>query len=142
MEELRGGRAHPTADEIYRQVRRRLPRISLGTVYRNLELLARSGLVRKLETGGGKMRFDGIADPHYHIYCRVCGRVADLELAPLPDLEGLIADSGGFRVTGHHLEFTGLCSRCRKDRPKQKSAGSPAGKGRRKADGTERIENG
>lgn len=139
MEELRGNSSHPTADELYRRVRRRLPRISLGTVYRNLELLSRSGLVRKLETGGGKMRFDGFAEPHYHIHCRHCGRVADLELSTLPDLEGLVSDPRGFRVTGHHLEFTGFCPRCRKDKQEQQPAASPAGKRRRKVDGTERI---
>jgi len=71
LEELQRTKSHPTADELYRKVRRRLPRISLGTVYRNLELLSRSGLIRKLEIGGGKMRFDGIVEPHYHIHCRI-----------------------------------------------------------------------
>ncbi len=142
LEELRRSDCHPTADELYGTVRRRLPRISLGTVYRNLELLSRGGMIQKLENAGGKNRFDGMVERHYHIHCRRCGRVADLKVAPLPDLNGLVSDPGGFSVTGHRLEFTGFCSRCRKDKHKPKSAALPAGKNkkRRKDDGNERLK--
>ncbi len=122
LEELRGTESHPTADELYRQVRQRIPRISLGTVYRNLETLSREGLIRKLEIGGGKKRFDGVVAPHYHIHCQFCGRVADLVLTSLPDPESLVADPGGFQVTGHQLEFFGICPRCRKERKKREAA--------------------
>ncbi len=128
LDELGRTDRHPTADEIYGRVRKRLPRVSLGTVYRNLELLSRSGVVRKIETPGGKMRFDGMVEPHYHIHCRRCGRVADLAVADPPDLEGLVSDPGGFSVTGYRLEFTGFCPRCRGNSTKPKSAARAAGK--------------
>lgn len=112
LEELRRSKSHPTADELYEKVRCRLPRISLGTVYRNLELLSRGGLIGKIENTGVKMRFDSVVEPHYHIHCRHCGRVSDLKLADPPDLAGLIENSDGFRVTGYRLNFTGVCPRC------------------------------
>jgi len=142
LEELRKSGSHLTADELYGKVRRRLPRVSLGTVYRNLELLSRGGTIGKIETAGGKMRFDSMAEPHYHIHCRRCGLVADLELAHLPDLEKLVADPVGFRITGYRLEFTGLCPRCRQDKHKPKSAAPAAGQARRKDNGNERIKDG
>ncbi len=128
LEELRRSPGHPTADELYAKVRRRLPRVSLGTVYRNLDLLSRGGVIGKIETGGGKMRFDAMAVPHYHIHCRQCGRMGDLELADPPDLARLVSDPGGFRVTGYRLEFTGLCARCRKDNDKPTAADPAVGK--------------
>lgn len=131
LEELRRADFHPSADELYGKVRRRLPRVSLGTVYRNLELLSSGGVIRRIETAGGKMRFDGMAEPHCHIHCRLCGRVADIEVKTLPDLRKLISNPGGFLVTGHWLEFTGFCLRCRENQQKQKTAASAAGKTRR-----------
>lgn len=112
LEELRLSKNHPTADELYEKVRCRLPRISLGTVYRNLELLSRGGMVGRIGTTETKMRFDSVAEPHYHIHCRRCGRVSDLELTDPPDLVGLIVNPDGFRVIGYQLDFTGVCPRC------------------------------
>ena len=80
MEELVKLKTHPTANEIYERVRRRIPRISLGTVYRNLEMLSESGLIRKLETAGTRKRFDGTVSNHYHVRCIKCGRMDDLNL--------------------------------------------------------------
>jgi Fur family ferric uptake transcriptional regulator len=59
LEEIRKTDSHPTADELYQRVRQRLPHVSLGTIYRNLETLAASGLIQKLEMGGSQKRFDG-----------------------------------------------------------------------------------
>jgi Fur family ferric uptake transcriptional regulator len=69
LEELAKTNSHPTACELYDIVRRRLPRIGLGTVYRNLELMAESGMIVKLEVGGVQKRFDADTTPHYHIRC-------------------------------------------------------------------------
>ena len=87
LEELQKLTSHPTAAGLYEIVRRRLPKISLGTVYRNLELLARTGLIQKLEFGGGEARFDGNVDRHDHVRCVRCGRVDDISAPPL-DLFG------------------------------------------------------
>jgi Fe2+ or Zn2+ uptake regulation protein len=112
LEELRKVNTHPCADEIYESVRRRMPRISLGTVYRNLEILSRLGEIQKLEVGGILKRFDGLAENHYHIRCTSCGRVSDV---PIPTMEGLEDDIQGiseFTVLGHRLEFIGKCGDC------------------------------
>ena len=77
LEELRKVDTHPSADEVYDMVRRRLPRISLGTVYRNLEILSQNGRIQKLEIGGTQKRFDGNPANHYHLRCIHCDRLAD-----------------------------------------------------------------
>lgn len=111
LEELRKVRTHPTADEVYAMVRRRLPRVSLGTVYRNLDLLAADGEILKLQSAGSSKRFDGTAAPHQHVRCSKCGRIADLETAlPLPDINALFLP--GFRITEARLEFDGVCDDC------------------------------
>jgi Fur family ferric uptake transcriptional regulator len=112
LSELRAVKTHPTADELYTQVRSRLPRVSLATVYRNLEWLNEQGLAKKIEVGGRQKRFDGDISDHYHVRCQKCGRVSDIEMDVLENLEGCISESCGFTVTGHRLEFTGLCSEC------------------------------
>jgi len=112
IEELQGAEWHPTADELYVRVRERLPRISLGTVYRNLELLAERGLIRKVYCGGGPHRFDGSAGQHGHIMCVQCGRIEDVSVEGLEVSERVIAERTGFRVTGHALEFWGVCPEC------------------------------
>lgn len=112
LDELRRVKTHPTADELYEQVRRRLPRVSLATVYRNLEWLSEQGLAQKIEVGGRQKRFDGDISEHYHVRCQQCGRVADVEMDVLDDVQERIAACCGFTVTGHRLEFSGLCPAC------------------------------
>jgi Fur family transcriptional regulator, ferric uptake regulator len=114
LEELQRLKSHPTAADLYEIVRRRLPRISLGTVYRNLELLAEQGTIRRLDAGAVQARFDGKLALHHHIRCQSCGSVDDIELPPL-DLSGFIPqNTGGYEVYGHRLEFFGICPQCRK----------------------------
>ena len=102
---------HPTAAEIYSAVREKLPRISLGTVYRNLDVLHEDGLINKLEFAGAETRFDGVTAPHCHVRCTGCGMVADVH-DPAADLAALPDRLGGMKVTGHRLEYTGLCHNC------------------------------
>lgn len=113
LEELRCLKTHPTAGELCQLVRKRLPRISLGTVYRNLEILSRSGVVQKIDVAGVEMRFDGDISNHYHLRCVSCGRVADVMMEPLQGLEQRVQDFTEFQVLGHRLEFTGVCGDCR-----------------------------
>jgi len=103
---------HPTADWVHRQARRRLPRISLGTVYRNLKQLAEAGLIREIHTGGGGARFDGNLGRHYHIRCLGCGRVADLPLSVSRRLEDEAGRATSYRILGHEVEVQGLCPSC------------------------------
>ena len=118
LEELRKVSSHPTAEEIYSMVRLRLPHISLGTVYRNLDFLAASGEIRQLQSSGSVRRFDGNVAPHFHVRCRVCGRVDDAKLCgEPPNLDALSATSPDFFVTGCVLEFEGVCHTCAGGQP-------------------------
>ena len=114
LEELRSRNDHPSADELYARVRRRLPRISLGTVYRNLEVLSQMGEIQKLELSGSLKRYDGVSSRHYHIRCIQCNRVDDAPIAPLNQIEDELYGTTVFEIIGHNLEFTGLCPQCTK----------------------------
>ena len=114
LEELRKVCSHPGADEIYTMVRRRMPRISLGTVYRNLEVLSELGEIRKIEMGGTLKRFDGKSDDHYHIRCMICQRVVDAPVKLMPNLEKSLNGKTDFEILGHRLEFVGICPECQK----------------------------
>jgi Fur family ferric uptake transcriptional regulator len=115
LEELAKVKTHPTASELYDMVRKRLPRIGLGTVYRNLELMADSGMILKIEVGGTQKRFDATTDDHYHIRCSVCGRVDDIDVPVIRDLASQAATTTSYQILGHHIEFTGICSSCQKE---------------------------
>ncbi|BEQ15054.1 Fur family transcriptional regulator [Desulfoferula mesophila] len=112
MEVLKGVTSHPTAGELCNMVRRRLPRISLGTVYRNLDILSRAGMLQKIDVAGQEMRFDGNTMNHYHLRCVDCGRVFDVDMDLLAGMEDRVADESGFEVLGHRLEFVGRCATC------------------------------
>ncbi|MEI8376505.1 MAG: transcriptional repressor [Planctomycetota bacterium] len=113
IEELQAVTSHPTAAELYELVRPRLPRVSLGTVYRNLDLLARMGLIEKLEHSGGEARFDANTAEHDHLRCVRCGRVDDVRALPLDLARPEEDDLRGYEILGHHLEFLGICLGCR-----------------------------
>jgi Fur family ferric uptake transcriptional regulator len=112
LEELSKVTSHPTANEVYDMVRRRLPRIGLGTVYRNLELMAESGMILKIEVGGTQKRFDATVTPHYHVRCVECGKVDDIKMPVQHDINKTAAQASHYQILGHHVEFTGLCSEC------------------------------
>jgi Fur family ferric uptake transcriptional regulator len=113
LEELRNMHSHPTADEVYDSVRKRMPRISLGTVYRNLEILSQWGLAQKLDLAGNRRRFDGSMEDHYHVRCVRCGEVEDVPVEPLQHLEESARSNTDFEILGHRLNFLGLCPSCR-----------------------------
>ncbi|TNF50913.1 transcriptional repressor [bacterium] len=112
LDELNRLKTHPTADELYTLVREKLPRISLGTVYRNLDVLAKAGMIRKLDMGGSQRRYDGIEDPHDHIRCLECGKVEDIHVQTVVDMERITGEISGYQIQGHRLEFVGLCPDC------------------------------
>jgi Fe2+ or Zn2+ uptake regulation protein len=114
LEELQKLTSHPTAATLYAIVRSRLPNISLGTVYRNLELLSRMGQIQKLDLAGGEARFDGSVVPHDHLRCVHCGRVDDVSATALDLSGGATNDWGGYHILGRRLEFFGICPACRR----------------------------
>lgn len=104
---------HPTADVVYSSVRNEFPNISLGTVYRNLTLLADIGEIARLRLGDGIDHFDADTSPHYHFICKDCGRVIDLKLEALAEVDKLNGtDLEGNRIAGHITYFYGSCSEC------------------------------
>jgi Fur family ferric uptake transcriptional regulator len=116
LEELCARDTHPTATELHAAVRKRLPRISLGTVYRNLEVLCEDGLARKLFLAGTDARYDGLTHAHDHVRCTICGALQDFpgesrSATPVP------REAGGFLIQGYRLEYYGLCAACRSHEP-------------------------
>ncbi len=112
LQELQKSKEHLTADELYERVKKKMPRISLATVYRNLEILSEIGLIGKLEVSGRQKRFDWDVDEHDHIFCVRCHRVDDL-LMQRKQLGVKVPETvGGYRITGYRLEIAGLCKQC------------------------------
>ena len=109
---LMGRRDHPTADALYTSIREQFPNISLGTVYRNLNLLVELGEIRKFSCGDGTDRFDYDTSPHYHYVCRKCGRILDLPMAAEPALEDKARACLDGTVEEHTVFFYGTCGEC------------------------------
>ena len=124
LEEIRRAKLHPSADEVYEMVRKRLPRISLGTVYRNLDILSELGEIQKLELGGDIKRFDWDTKKHYHVRCLQCGRVDNAPIAPLREIEDELYGTTVYTIIGHRLEFEGLCPRCTREMEKSEADSS------------------
>jgi Fe2+ or Zn2+ uptake regulation protein len=112
LEEVKKVRTHPKAGDIYQMVRRRIPDISFGTVYRNLKLLRELGEIMELNYGNGFRRFDGNPEDHYHISCTRCGRIDDIDMSLDKSLNRVASEKSNYVVHTHRLEFRGLCSRC------------------------------
>ncbi len=119
LQELRKSKEHLTADELYERVKKSMPRISLATVYRNLEILSEAGIIAKLEVSGRQKRFDSDISEHDHIFCVQCHRVDNFTLDREELALGQLEAVDGYTVTGYRLEFAGLCKKC-KDNIKEK----------------------
>ena len=102
---------HPSADDIYMAVRAENPHISRGTIYRNLKLMAENGDIRQVKISGAD-RFDYRQDPHYHMLCTCCGKVTDIPLPYRTELDNMMADQTGYKVTHHRIIFEGICPDC------------------------------
>jgi len=126
LSELKADKSHPTAHALYTRLRRRLPRISLGTVYRNLETLRQYGLVQVLDRAGAEKRFDADTDTHYHVRCLRCGRVDDVPPESVTNLNRAIRISTDYDIIEHRIEFIGVCPRCRKKPARKRGAAGAA----------------
>lgn len=105
---------HPTAENVFLAVKRKLPRISLATVYKNLESLVGCGVASKLTYGDGSARYDIRTDHHYHTRCLECGRVRDVNAKQEARYLKRIRPQSGFKVKDYRLEILGYCRDCRK----------------------------
>ncbi len=104
---------HPTADTVYMHIRETYPNISLGTVYRNLNLLAEQGEIIKINCQDGSDRFDSNHKPHYHFVCKSCGKVSDIEMEPLDHIVRIAGAGFEGKVEGHVTYFYGICPECK-----------------------------
>ncbi len=109
---LKGTTSHHTADWIYEQVRREIPNISLGTVYRDLRQLKQEGEIFELDLAGTVSMFNGNTQDHYHFTCERCGHIFDVDEPVHEEMNDSIARKTGFKVSYHRLEFHGLCKDC------------------------------
>lgn len=114
LEFLKCTGSHPTADIIYGEVRKLVPNISKGTVYRNLRVLQEMGQIKELNLEGELSRYEAACGNHYHFRCNNCGCVLDINEPIHNELEERIARRTGFQITSHHIEFRGLCVDCQR----------------------------
>jgi Fe2+ or Zn2+ uptake regulation protein len=112
LELLYQTKKHPTAMMIFEELRREFPSLSLGNVYRNLNILVEQGLVRELKMGSTFDRFDGNVAPHYHFVCEKCGEISDLDLPHNKEINNKVQAMTNGRVNYHRLEFYGTCAKC------------------------------
>ena len=124
FEELAARGDHPTADQVYDTLRRRLPGLSRTTVYRVLETLCESGFARKVQHADAVVRFDPTVERHHHLVCDRCGVLVDVADELVPPLALPWARESGFDVRGYTVSFTGLCPRCHR-RKKESQAECP-----------------
>jgi len=110
---LQRNRQHLNAEQIHESLRSRFPRISLGTVYRNLEILVQQGDVNRVAGAGGPDQYEAKREPHYHLICTQCGQIHDVTMPVSKRLEKRAAEVSGFRVEYHHTQFYGTCTHCR-----------------------------
>lgn len=104
---------HPTADQVYSIIRKTMPNISLGTVYRNLNLLAENGDIIKISLPNQSDRFDGTLEPHYHMICNKCNQVFDIKLDNLKGLSDDVFKKYEFSVESFDLIINGTCCECK-----------------------------
>ena len=107
---LMSRRDHPTADALYASIREEFPNISLGTVYRNLNLLVETGEILKLTCGNGPDHYDGNATPHF--VCRECGQIYDIDLDEMTGLNASVQSKAPGKIDSHSILFYGHCYQC------------------------------
>lgn len=111
---IQNGHSHLSAEDIYEQVRLVYPRISLGTVYRNLDILSEQGRIHRITFADGKSRFEVADDHHHHLICLLCGSIEDLPQCPMdPEMKQYISETG-FQPVKHQFEIYGYCNRCQR----------------------------
>jgi Fur family peroxide stress response transcriptional regulator len=111
LEYLDGNKEHPSAEDVYKAVSKKFPTMSLATVYNTLVTLKQRGLVKELTMDPLRMRFDPQPTPHHHLICMNCRKIIDIHTRlkiNLPEME-----QEGFEIVGNHIEFYGLCPKCK-----------------------------
>jgi len=111
---LTEGRTHPSAEEVYREVKKKFPTISPATVYKTIQVLKKSGRVRELAFYDKKARFDGNMQPHIHLICLKCERIEDVIDRKVKDFIQQFSHKLSFKIEGQRIDFYGTCRNCQK----------------------------
>jgi len=111
-ETIMSGVSHPTAQDVYERLKRDIPSLSLGNVYRNISILLQEGCIRGEDFGGGTVRYDAGAEAHYHFICKRCNDVDDFAMPIWKDLTETARRFTSHRIHGHTLRFYGVCTSC------------------------------
>lgn len=109
---LKDEKRHLTVEEIYQELEKHYSSVSITTVYNNLKLFIKLGLVMEMQFGEGLSKFEWIDKEHYHIICTSCGKIEDFYYPPLKEIEAFAQDLCKFNINNHHLQFYGICSDC------------------------------
>jgi Fur family ferric uptake transcriptional regulator len=113
---IREHEGHLSADEIYDLARREVPRLSLSTVYRTLDLLKELDLVSELQLAGDHSRYEAQSQEHQHLVCLSCGKVVEFQCAHCTAVHQRLASEHGFSITGGRVEIFGYCEECARAR--------------------------
>ncbi len=116
---LSGARIHPTASMLYDEIKKDIPNVSMGTVYRNLKVLIEQGIVKKLDFGTSSDRFELKRDPHHHFICKVCEGITDIEIPKDISLIPKLEDSYNFSIQSCDMVFYGVCENCKNKETKE-----------------------
>lgn len=112
LELLQHTQDHPTAGWVFDKLRTEFPRVAIGTVYRNLNILVSERLVKTISFNEPIERFDGNLSEHYHFICEKCGVIRDLEMPPIKSLQTQVKKWAKVEITHHRIDFYGICPRC------------------------------
>ena len=121
LELLRSTGRHPTADWLYNTLKPDFPKLSVGTVYRNLTILIEQGLANRVDFGGAFDRFEANTTAHYHFICECCGSISDLEQPIDTELNERVARETPFIVRSHRIVFYGVCDYCIKKKVRKEA---------------------
>lgn len=113
LDAVKNTKCHPTADWVYSEVRKIIPNISLGTVYRNLSKLSDERVIAKLSLGTASEHFDGNTELHYHVHCIDCDRIYDIENKLTFDINEWASELFNGEIFDHYTVFSGRCSKCK-----------------------------
>ncbi|MEG1991050.1 MAG: transcriptional repressor [Christensenella sp.] len=112
LQAVTANKVHPTADAVFALLKPAHPELSLATVYRNLNQLAKCGLLQKVIVPNGADHFDSTLHPHYHMICEKCGAVVDIPEEYVPHFDADVAKKTGCRINHYSILFYGICKNC------------------------------
>lgn len=122
LDYIKSASLHPTAEQIFNIVRKKMPRLSFGTVYRNLDILEKQNLVKVLSYSKERARYDAVIDNHYHFVCERCDKIMDLVMDEMVEMNEQAAKRHCLQISRHSIFFFGLCKECAKFMAKRNDA--------------------